>query len=145
MVFWKWSIIHNPEGVCMLSHFSHVPSTIARQAPLSLGFPRQEYWSGLPFPPRGDLLNSKIKPASPMTPALQADTLPVGHQGSPGGLVVNNPPDNARAVRGPGSIPGSGRSPRGGNGNPLQYSCLEKSHGQGPGRQQSMGVTWSQT
>ena len=82
MVFWKWSIIHNPEGVCMLSHFSHVPSTIARQAPLSLGFPRQEYWSGLPFPPRGDLLNSKIKPASPMTPALQADTLPVGHQGS---------------------------------------------------------------
>ena len=59
MVFWKWSIIHNPEGVCMLSHFSHVPSTIARQAPLSLGFPRQEYWSGLPFPPRGDRLGPR--------------------------------------------------------------------------------------
>ena len=40
---------------CMLSHFSRVrlftiPWTVAHQAPLSLGFPRQEYWSGLPFP-----------------------------------------------------------------------------------------------
>ena len=46
--------------VCVLSHFSCVrlsvtPRTVARQAPLSMGFPRQEYWSGLPFPPPGDL------------------------------------------------------------------------------------------
>ena len=40
-------------------------------------------------------------------------------------LVVNNPPANAGNVRDVGSIPGSGRSPRGGHGNPLQYSCLE--------------------
>ena len=40
-------------------------------------------------------------------------------------LVVKNPPANAKDVRDAGSIPGSGRFPRGGHGNPLQYSCLE--------------------
>ena len=39
-------------------------------APLSVGFSRQEYWSGLPFPPPGDLPNPVIKPASLMSPAL---------------------------------------------------------------------------
>ena len=39
---------------------SAIPWTIARQAPLSMGFPRQEYWSELPFPSLGDLLNSGI-------------------------------------------------------------------------------------
>ena len=38
--------------------------TVARQAPLSMGFSRQEYWSGLPFPPPGDLPNPGIKPMS---------------------------------------------------------------------------------
>ena len=47
--------------------------TIARQALLSMGFPRQEYWSGLPFPSPEDLLDSGIEPRSP---ALQADSLP---------------------------------------------------------------------
>ena len=41
-------------------------------------------------------------------------------------LVVKNPPANSGDVRATGSIPGSGRSPGGGDGNPLQYSCLEK-------------------
>ena len=45
------------------------PWTVARQAPLSMGFPRQEYWSGLPFPPPGDLPDPGIEPASP-APAL---------------------------------------------------------------------------
>ena len=40
-------------------------------------------------------------------------------------LVVENPPASIRDVKDEGSIPGSGRSPGGGNGNPLQYSCLE--------------------
>ena len=39
--------------------------TVAHQAPLSMEFPRQEYWSGLPFPPPGDLPDSGIKPKSP--------------------------------------------------------------------------------
>ena len=48
-----------------------------------------------------------------------------------GGLaeVVKNPPANARDIRDAGLIPGLGRSPGGGHGNPLQYSCLENPHG----------------
>ena len=46
--------------------------TVASQAPLSLGFFRQEYWNGLPFPPSGDLPNPGIEPRCP---ALQADSL----------------------------------------------------------------------
>ena len=49
------------------------PWTVACQAPLSMGFPRQEYWSGLPFPPPGGLAHLGIKPGSP---ALQVDSLP---------------------------------------------------------------------
>ena len=44
--------------------------TVAHQTPLSMGFSRQEYWSGLPCPPPGDLPNLGIKPASLMSPAL---------------------------------------------------------------------------
>ena len=47
--------------------------TIARQAPLSMGFSRQEYWSGLPCPPAGDLPNLGIKPASFMPPILAGE------------------------------------------------------------------------
>ena len=55
--------------------FSHVQFfetlwTLARQAPLFMGFSRQEYWSGLPFPPLGDLPDPGIKSASLMSPAL---------------------------------------------------------------------------
>ena len=71
----------------ILSHFSQVqlfatPWTIAHQAPLSMGFSRQEYRSGLPCPPQGDLLNPGIKPMSPAAPALQADSLLLHHWGS---------------------------------------------------------------
>ena len=46
------------------------PWTLARQTPLSLGFPRQEYWSGLLFPPPGDLPHPAIIPESLESPAL---------------------------------------------------------------------------
>ena len=49
------------------------PWTVAYEAPPSLGFSRQEYWSGLPFPSPGDIPNPGIEPGSPL---LQADTLP---------------------------------------------------------------------
>ena len=48
---------------------------IARQAPLSMEFPKQEYWSGLSFPPTGDLPNTGIEPTSLASPALQVDSL----------------------------------------------------------------------
>ena len=68
--------------------FNHVqlfatPWTVAHQAPLSVGFSRQEYWSRLPFPPRGDLPDPGIEPSSPKSPALQADSLPLSHWGTP--------------------------------------------------------------
>ena len=56
--------------------------TLAHQAPLSMGFSRQEYWNGLPWPPPGELPNPGIKPASPGTLALQVDSLPLSHLGS---------------------------------------------------------------
>ena len=46
-------------------------------------FSGQEYWKGLPFPPPGDLLNRGFEPASPVAPALEADSLPLSHEGSP--------------------------------------------------------------
>ena len=69
---------------CMLSCFSHVqlfatPWTVALQAPLS----GQEYWSGLPCPPPGDLPNPGIEPMSSVSPALQADSLPLSHHWKP--------------------------------------------------------------
>ena len=72
----------------VLIHFSPVQlfatlRTVARQAPLSMGFSRQEYWSGLPCPPAGDLPIARIEPRSPVAPALQADSLLLNHQGRP--------------------------------------------------------------
>ena len=75
----KLQMVASPHsGIClslMLSHFSRVrlsviPLTVASQAPLSMGFSRQEYWSGLPGSPPGDLSNQRIEPMSPMSPTL---------------------------------------------------------------------------
>ena len=49
------------------------PWTVALQAPLSMGFSRQEYWSGLPFPSPGDLSNPGIEPVSLLSPALSGE------------------------------------------------------------------------
>ena len=74
--------IENSSCVCVcvraLSQFSPVwlfvtPWTEALQAPPSMGFSRQEYWSGLPFPSPGDLPDSGIEPEAPTCPALQVD------------------------------------------------------------------------
>ena len=52
--------------------------TVARQAPLSMGFSKQEYWSGLPFPPPGNLPDPGIEPTSLMSPALAGPSLTTG-------------------------------------------------------------------
>ena len=70
---------------CMLSHSSHVqlfvtPWTVVLQAPLFMGFSKQEYWSGLPCPPPGDLPRPGIEPVSP---ALQLDSYPTEPPGKP--------------------------------------------------------------
>ena len=61
--------------LCMLSSFSQIllfvtPWTVAHQAPLSMGFSQQEYWSRVPFPLLGDFPDPEIQPGSPESPAL---------------------------------------------------------------------------
>ena len=56
---------------------------IACQAPLCMGFSRQEYWSRLPCPPPGDLPDTGTEPTSLMSPALQAGSLPLAPPGKP--------------------------------------------------------------
>ena len=75
--------------MCVLSHYSCVrlfviPWAIAHQAPLFMGFSRQEYWNGLPCPPPEDLPNQGIKHRS-LT--LQADSLSSEPPGKPGSIL----------------------------------------------------------
>ena len=72
----------------MLSHFGHVQLfvtlwTIAHQAPLSMGFSRQEYWSELPSPSPGDLPNTGVKPASLASPILADGFITTAPPGKP--------------------------------------------------------------
>ena len=59
------------------------PWTVSYQIPLSMGFSRQEHWSGLPFPAPGDLPDLGIEPVSLGFLALHVDSLLLSHQGSP--------------------------------------------------------------
>ena len=63
------------------------PWTVAHQVPLSMEFSRQEYWSGLPFLPPGDLPNPRIEPMSPASPALA------------GGFLTTEPPGKLKGDR----------------------------------------------
>ena len=79
--------LNKPPRKPVLSSFSRVqlsvaPRTVAHQAPLSTGFFRLEYWSGLSFPPPGDLPSPGIKPLSLLSPALQI-LYPLSHLESP--------------------------------------------------------------
>ena len=72
----------------MLSHFIRVQLfvdlwTVVLQAPLSVRFSRQEYWSGSPCLPPLVPPDPGVEPASPVSRALQVDSLPLSHQGSP--------------------------------------------------------------
>ena len=113
------------------------------QAPLSMGFSRQEYWSGLPFPSPGDLPDPGIKPKSPALAdrffTIEPSGKPICYNkltGFPDGSVVKNLPANEEDL---GSIPGLGRSPGEGNGKSLQYSCLGNSMDRAAWWLQSMG------
>ena len=82
-----WGYVSIPVRCCA-SHLSRVWLSVILwtagfQAPLSMGFSRQEYWSGLLCPPPGHLPDVGIEHAAPAPPKLQADSLPLSHQGSP--------------------------------------------------------------
>ena len=76
-------------GACMLSHFSHfrffvTPWTAECQAPLSMGFPRQEYWSGVPFPSPGDLPHPGVHgPLAISSLNILEEMHSLGHQHNP--------------------------------------------------------------
>ena len=121
-------------------------------------FSQQEYWSGLPFPFPRDLPDPGIEPVSPRLLLWQVDSLPLSHQGRPlhlfhmliqwgfpGGTRVTDSPVSAGDTGDAGSIPGSERSPGGGNGNPLQCSCWENSMDRGAWQATDHGVAESDT
>ena len=74
----------------LLSHVQLfvTPWTIAHQPPLFMEFSRQEYWSGLPFPPPGDLPNPGIKPISPASPAVAGGFFTTEPPGKPVMTIV---------------------------------------------------------
>ena len=81
------AFIHSNSKVhgCSVESNSATSWTVAHQAPLSVGFPMQEHWSGLPCPLPGDLPHPGIEPMSPVAPALAGRfSLPLDHLGSPG-------------------------------------------------------------
>ena len=66
---------------CLVAHLGRIlRDPVNCQVPLSMRFPRQEYWRGLPFPPPADLPNSGVEP---MSLHWQVDYLPLSHRGSP--------------------------------------------------------------
>ena len=80
--------------VCVCVYFIHsvmsnsaTPWNVARQVPMSMGPPGQEYWSGLSSPSQGNLPNPAMETASAVSPTLQADSLPLSH---PGSHIVQN-------------------------------------------------------
>ena len=66
--------VHAQSFCCV--QLSVTPGTVAHQAPLPMGFSRQEYWSELPCPPPGDLSDPGVEPNSPVSPALQVGSSP---------------------------------------------------------------------
>ena len=130
------------------------PRVVTYQVPLSVAFSRQEYWSGLSFPSPGDLPDPGMEPESsalaggffttepPEKPYIIYYIIIYISVAFPGGSDGKAPAYN---VGGPGSIPGSGRSLGEGNGNPLQYSCLENPMDGGAWLAPVHGVTKSWT
>ena len=115
----QWPIIQLIMPVCVCPSLSRVclfvtPRTVAHQAPLSMDFSRQEYWSGLPFPSPGDLPNSGTEPGSA---ALQADSLPSEPPRQPQQWNLHKKPLDDRVQRASGLVNTSmfweGGKPRG--------------------------------
>ena len=76
MLLWMVAVVSSLSCVWLFATLWTVP----HQASLSIGFPKQEYWSRLPFPSPGDLPDPRIKPISPV---WQVDSLPLSHLGNP--------------------------------------------------------------
>ena len=71
--------------MCVLNPVQHFATTwtVAYKAPLSMGFPREDYWSGLPFPSPGNIPDPGMEPASPVSPALAGEFFTTEIPGKP--------------------------------------------------------------
>ena len=92
---WKWITTSIQDMIFCVQSLSRVrlfatPCTAASQASLSIGFSRQEYWSGLPFPPPGDLPDLGIEPSSPASPALAGRFFTTEPPGKPQGCDLGS-------------------------------------------------------
>ena len=126
--------MHSPHvcHVCCVQSLSRVwlsatPWPLVHLASLSMKFPRQEYWSRLPFSTPGDLPDLESNLCLLCLLHLRVDSLPLYHLGGPY-IVIKNPLPNAGDA---GSVPELGKSPGEGNSNWLQYSCLANSKDRG--------------
>ena len=125
--------IHTKESLeALLLNCVHLycnPTDCSLPVSLSMGFPRQEYWSGLPYPSPGDLLNPGMEIESPELawgkPRINLFTL---RNGLPGG---SDGKESACSAWDLGWVPGSGRCLGEGNSYPLQFSCLDNSMDRG--------------
>ena len=141
----KWKV-----KVKSLSHvwLLAIPWAAAHQAPPSMGFSRQEYWSGVPLPSPFYLqvltkhqhhpgTCQKCKSSGPTPPPLDqklgrwGPEIPVFISPLEDSLIAQSEENLPASAGDQVSIPGSGRYPGEGNGNPLQYSCLENSMDRG--------------
>ena len=143
--------------------FFVTPWTGTRQAPLSMRFPRQGYWSGLPFPSPRDLPDPGIEPVSPVLAGRIFTPEPPGKsiwvvtgqwfwtereerfytypRNFPGG---SDGKESAYSAGDPGLISGLGRTPVEGNAYPFQYSCLENPMNRGAWWVAACGVSESE-
>ena len=98
-----WFLLHNSVSqlclhVCSVAQSCPTfldPMDCSHQAPLSMGFPGQEYWRGFPFPSPEDLPNPGIEPVSLVSPALAGGCFPLSHPGSPKSAInihLSTPP-----------------------------------------------------
>ena len=116
---------NNLAVLCSLLLFA-APWTEAQQPHLSMNISRQEYWNRVPFPPPGNLPDSRTGPTSLVLAGgfFSSSAIWEAQFGGNKFSDANKSPCNAGDK---GLISGSGRSSREGNGYPLQYSCLEDS------------------
>ena len=87
----RWSDVRAHRLSCSDMSDSAKCWTVAHQAPPFMGFFRPEYWSGLPFPPPGDLPDPRMEPMSPVSPAWQMDSSPAELSGKTHCLSQNFP------------------------------------------------------
>ena len=117
IVPWWWWFSHQ----VVFDSCNPMDSSLVHQVPVSMGIPRQEYWSGSPLPSPGDLPNPGIEPRSTLLKEISciaSDSLP----GFPGGSAGKESSCNVGDL---GLIPGLGRSPGEGISYSVQYSGLE--------------------